>query len=134
MTARLTLPFPPSTNNLFATIVRNGHVVRIPSARYKQWRKAAADALRLQSPLPRFEGPVVMTLTFGRPDKRSRDVSNLIKGVEDLAVSLGIIVDDSLVERVTAQWGDVVGCVVEIDAADINTGTLCPPPIAGRHQ
>jgi crossover junction endodeoxyribonuclease RusA len=39
-----------------------------------------------------------------RPDKRRRDIDNLIKPVSDLLCSIGVIEDDSYCEKVSAEW------------------------------
>lgn len=106
----LMLPFPPSTNNLFA-----GKARRFTSKAYKAWQAEADHALLQQTPLPRFADRVVMTLTFGRPDKRRRDLGNLEKAISDQLVKHGILADDSLIEVLMLAWGDVTGCMVEIE-------------------
>ncbi len=57
-----------------------------------------------------------LTLSIGRPDRRKRDLDNLLKGPIDLLVSFGVLADDQLIDRLTARWdADVVGCRVEIE-------------------
>jgi crossover junction endodeoxyribonuclease RusA len=107
------LPFPPSTNNLFA-----GKARRYVSKSYKAWREEAGWTLEQQEPIERFTGPVSLTLALGRPDKRRRDLSNFVKAIEDLCVTHGIIRDDSDVHRLLVYWtGGVVGVRVEIEPA-----------------
>jgi crossover junction endodeoxyribonuclease RusA len=107
------LPFPVSTNNLFA-----GKGRRFPSKRYKAWREEAAWALASQRPLPSFSEPVEVTLSIGRPDRRTRDLDNLLKAPLDLLVEFGVLADDQLIHRLSASWdSDVVGCRVEIERA-----------------
>lgn len=107
------LPFPPSVNHLFP-----GKARRFKSRAYKDWLGEADLALFKQQPLPMFAGPVNLTFTFGRPDKRARDVTNYLKAPEDLIVTRGIIEDDSLVQKVTAEWSqDVIGVRIEVEAA-----------------
>jgi crossover junction endodeoxyribonuclease RusA len=108
--ACLMLPFPPSTNNLFA-----GKARRFTSKAYKAWQTEADRALVLQMPLPRFDGPVCLTLTLGRPDGRRRDLGNLEKAASDQLVKHGVLADDSLIHELRMAWGDVVGCRVEIE-------------------
>ncbi len=106
----LMLPFPVSTNNLFA-----GRTKRFPSRRYRAWREEAGLALAAQRPLPSFSEPVEVTLSIGKPDRRKRDLDNLFKAPLDLLVEFGVLADDHLVHRLSAKWlPDVVGCRVEI--------------------
>jgi len=113
MQDKLHLPFPPTVNNLFVNVPGRG---RVPSQRYKDWREDANRLLLTQVPLPRFLGPVSLKFTFGRPDARRRDLSNLIKAAEDMIVSAGVIEDDSKVHRIVAEWGASSGCTVTIEA------------------
>ncbi len=107
------LPFPPSTNHLFA-----GKARRHLSKSYKAWRTEAGWTLNEQEPIARFTGPVSLTMALGRPDKRRRDISNFVKAVEDLLVTHNIIRDDSDVHRLLVYWtGGVVGVRVEIEMA-----------------
>lgn len=112
MYACLVLPFPPTANNLFA-----GKARRFPSKAYKDWQDEAARILTMQAPLPRFDGPVSVTMSFGRPDKRKRDLANLEKATTDQLVKAGVLADDSLIERLTMQWSvDVAGALIQIES------------------
>ncbi len=107
----LMLPFPPSVNNLFS-----GRTKRFPSKRYKAWREEAGWALAAQRPLPSFNESVAITLSIGRPDRRRRDLDNLLKAPIDILVEFGVLADDQLIDRLSASWdSDVVGCRVEIE-------------------
>lgn len=107
------LPYPPSVNHLFA-----GKTRRFASVAYKRWQAKADAALLEQRPLPRFTDRVVLTMTFGRPDRRTRDIGNLEKAVSDRLVHNGVLADDSLIERLTLAWGVEPGCKVEIELFD----------------
>jgi Holliday junction resolvase RusA-like endonuclease len=102
----LTLPFPPSTNNLFINTSRG----RIRSSKYDEWAAEAGWELKRQRP-PKVAGPVELVFCFqdGR-DKRKRDVTNLIKAPEDLLVKHGVIEadDNTIVRAVSACWDDTV--------------------------
>ena len=111
----LKLPFPPSANNLFPTNKKTGG--RFPSEQYENWKIEAKVALYEQAPIPTIRGRVNVTYTFGRPDKRKRDVFNLEKVVSDFLKTQHVIEDDSLIQKGTVQWADdMVGCRVEIEA------------------
>lgn len=115
----IVLPFPPSTNGLFA-----GKGRRYLSKGYEAWIVEASHAMRQQRPLPHHTGMVELDMTAGwplrkdgSPSERKRDISNLIKAPEDLIVKFGVIEDDSLVERLTIGWdrtGEVNGIQIDI--------------------
>lgn len=99
---RITLPFPPSLNNCFENIPRKG---RIATQRYRDWTNEAFWMIKSQKP-SRFEAEVSITIGFVAPDRRKRDLDNLIKPVLDILVKGQVIKDDSdrHVKRITAQW------------------------------
>lgn len=98
---RYNLPFPPSVNNLFA----NGKKGRFRTDKYETWRTLAGQEIMAQG-RKRLKGAVSMSVLAVRPDKRKRDLSNLLKAIEDLLVDMGVIEDDSLIERISIQWAD----------------------------
>lgn len=108
---------PPSANNLFASAkvkkrTETGAIVevqrRVPVKRYKAWQTAAGWEIRSRC-IPLTVGKVAVAYEVERPtDKRRHDASNLLKGLDDLLVSCGVIEDDSLIERLTIGWADGV--------------------------
>lgn len=96
----LILPFPPTTNNLFRNVRGKG---RVPTKRYEQWMKQAMQELMVQQP-ERLVGFVSVDLGFGRPDKRRRDLDNLLKAVLDALVKFAVIEDDSKIIAISARW------------------------------
>ena len=52
----------------------------------------------------RHTGPVKLTIMVRKPDNRRRDISNVVKALEDLLVSHNIMTDDSQVQGVNVQW------------------------------
>lgn len=112
---RYSLPYPPTVNTLFDN--RKGG--RVKSEGYQRWIRAAQGAI-LEQGRKRLHGPVSLAMALVRPDKRRRDLSNTIKAVEDLLVSMAVIDDDSLVQRISIQWvGAGDPCVVLIQAAEV---------------
>lgn len=109
----ITLPFPPSVNNLFV----NGKNGRFRSQKYDSWIQEAGTEIMRQRP-PKVAGPVSLAFEFQEGhDKRKRDISNLVKAPEDLLVKHGIIeADDQFtVRKITMQWSPgVVGTRVTI--------------------
>lgn len=107
---KLRLPFPPSVNNLYINVNGKG---RVPTVRYRKWKKAAIDSMWGQ-PLQYFKGPVSIDITY--EDAGRSDLDNLQKAVIDHLVNCQIILGDDrkVVRKITLQWGDVKGAVVEV--------------------
>lgn len=100
---RVTLPWPPSANRLWRYV--KGRAIK--SADYRAWQsKATADVFEQNRARANIPGPYHMEIQLDRPDNRRRDASNLIKPVEDLIVSSGIVEDDHLAKSVTVKWTD----------------------------
>lgn len=101
------LSFPPSTNSLWRAVKGRN----IKSKAYREWEKTAGwELAEVNSGRPGFAGPVYVRMAFGRPDKRKRDLDNLIKAPLDLISTHGLILDDSQVHRIEALWReDIVG-------------------------
>lgn len=120
MSVNFTLPFPPSVNGLYFNLKKGG---RVKTTRYQNWIKEATTQLNKQSygvrhvitPLtPLFKQPVEVSYVVGRPDKRTRDLSNTLKALDDIMVSYGILKDDSLIHKFTAEWGEIDGVFITV--------------------
>jgi len=110
----ITLPFPPSVNNLFV----NSKHGRFRSQRYDSWINNAGNEILRQRPA-KITGPVNLTYEFqeGR-DNRKRDLGNLEKATTDLLVALRIIEadDGSIVRRISLAWNPAIeGALVTIE-------------------
>lgn len=84
---------------------------------YRDWQLEAGTELMCQRP-ERHEGPVHVTMTFGLPDRRRRDIDNLAKPVNDLLVEHQIIQrdDTEFLKKLTLQLGEgFKGVRVRID-------------------
>lgn len=113
MSITLTLPFPPSVNNLFINKGRK----RIRSPKYRAWAEEAGWTLNAQSPRC-VPGPVTLLYEFQEgQDKRKRDIGNLEKAVTDLLVAHLVIWgdDNRIVRAIDLRWStEVVGVRVTI--------------------
>lgn len=54
----------------------------------------------------KIEGPYKLTMLVLRPDKRKRDLDNLLKATSDALVIAGAISDDSACVWIEAKWLD----------------------------
>lgn len=92
----LVLPYPPSTNNLYAT-VRGRRVLTREGRQYK----AKATLLALAHGLRPLDGEVSVTLSLYRP-RRAGDIDNSLKSVFDSLKGVAWH-DDSQVKRIEAE-------------------------------
>lgn len=112
----LLLPYPVSTNALYLNVKGQG---RAKTKRYKDWIDEAYLML-LKQDLQFFSRRVDLIIHVGG-GRIDADISNMIKGVEDMLVRQKIIIDDSrdYVRSVKAIWDrSVVGCMVEIEEVE----------------
>ena len=107
------MPFPVSVNSMFGQAP--GHQ-RFPSAAYKKWQQAAEWDLLTMRP-HRVPGPVHLLFEFEDRDKRQRDLTNYLKGPEDMLVKHNLIDGDhsAVVRHVEAKWAPgVIGVRITI--------------------
>jgi crossover junction endodeoxyribonuclease RusA len=104
-TLTLTLPWPPSVNTYWRSVLIKGRPVTLLSRSARAYRKAVSDCV-----LQQLSGQIVPNLQTGRlsvslecapPDRRIRDLDNLPKGVFDACTHAGIWTDDSQIDRMT---------------------------------
>src|SRR5674476_910299 len=111
----LQLPYPPSANHLW---IRARRGMR-RSERYLAWLHTAGWKVKQQRP-QKVHGLYKLSIQASRPDKRRRDIDNLIKPISDLLQTIGLVRDDCDCEMVSARWvttGD--GVNVRIEAARV---------------
>lgn len=115
MTIQIHIPYPPSANRLW---IRAKKGMR-KSDEYTRWLTEAGWRIKEQRP-GRIEGPYKLSIQAVRPDKRRRDLDNLLKPVSDVLQSVGVIADDCDCELITARWVTVGhGIHVLIDRAGV---------------
>lgn len=94
---RFEIDVPPSTNNLYANARGKG---RVKALAYRQWLEAAGWEVKAQAKGRGITGK--WCLTIRAHIRSTRDISNLIKPIEDLAVKLKLAPDDRFCRKVVA--------------------------------
>lgn len=97
---KIALPFPPSVNTAYPTIVKGRKSIRVKSKKLKEWIKNAPifDIA--------FTEPVVISYLIFFPDLRERDGQNYMKVPLDYLVSEGILEGDDRTKVKGEQWFD----------------------------
>jgi len=93
----VTIPIPPSVNQLYRNVAGKG---RASTRKYRQWK--ADVTWLLINELPKLVAPVKIGVTIkgGTGFRRNSDISNRIKATEDALVAAGRLEDDN-VQHVT---------------------------------
>jgi crossover junction endodeoxyribonuclease RusA len=99
---RLTLPYPPSVNHLYATI--RGR--RVLSVAGKEFKHAVFELFHAARGVL-VEGLVWVALSVTPPDRRKRDLDNLLKITQDALTGLAWT-DDSQIARLSIARTGVV--------------------------
>lgn len=100
---RLELPLAPSANRIWRQ-GRGGRVYK--SKDYTEWLEECGWMIKQQTRLS-INGEYILQITAKRPDKRRRDLDNLLKATNDLLVKSGIIADDQFCRGLIAEWADI---------------------------
>jgi crossover junction endodeoxyribonuclease RusA len=80
------------------------------SPRYERWLNDAGFLAKSQI-RGTVHGPYHLTIQAVRPDRKRRDLDNIIKPISDLLVKIGAVDDDCHCEMLSARWvtsGDAV--------------------------
>ena len=88
-----TLPWPPSINHYWAARGRS----RFLSPHAQRWHKEAWAILRGTWRGRPMRGEVAVSIVLYPPDRRRRDLDNILKAVLDALVHAGVLQDDSQV-------------------------------------
>ena len=99
----LRLPWPPSLNHMY-TPTRRGQILKKTGREYVE---LAVTMARLQRAGMSVRGQSRVTITACPPDRRRRDLDNLLKMPLDCCVKAGAIDDDSQIQSLAIQWGPV---------------------------
>ena len=106
----ITLPWPPTVN----TYWRNFNGRTIISAKGREYRKAVADQVLIQRADKQIYYAVKVEIECFRPDRRRRDLDNLLKALLDSMTHAGVMQDDALIADLRVYWADEIGGMVKV--------------------
>ena len=109
----LELPYPPSVNSIWRFAGRSAYI----SKEYAAWKKQAdVSFLEQKRGLKPILGPYRVTMTFSRRKRtKTSDLDNRIKCIADALQRFELIKNDNLCEELRAKWGNVDGCLIELE-------------------
>jgi crossover junction endodeoxyribonuclease RusA len=101
------LPWPATSNRRLIPL--RGGRRWVPDPKYHAAMLTAIAAIQSQDvPIAALSGSLEIEICVMPPDRRRRDLSNLIKLPEDALVRAGVIADDWLIDRIVIERGEVV--------------------------
>ena len=111
----ITLPWPPLVN----TYWRNFDGRMIISARGREYRETVGDQMTLQKMVKHFKGQLKVEIEAFRPDKRRRDLDNLLKATLDGLAHAGVYEDDSQIVDLRIYWAKNIGGMLKIKIEEL---------------
>ncbi len=110
-----TLPWPPSVN----TYWRNFDGRMIISAKGREYRETVGDQMTVQRMVKHYVGPLRVVIEAWRPDRRRRDLDNLLKATLDGLAHAGVYEDDSQIVDLRIYWAPDIGGMLKIKIEEI---------------
>ena len=111
----ITLPWPPSVNAYWRTF--QGRM--IISAKGRDYREAVCLLVRMQGVDAGFKGKLVVEIEAYQPDKRRRDLDNLLKAPLDALTHAGVYKDDSQISDLRIYWAPTIGGMLKVKIKEI---------------
>ncbi len=104
---KLTLGFPPSVNTYWRNIVWRGRPRTLISKKGRAYREEAIWQCRVQRACKGLSQPLTVNITLNPPSNHRRDIDNYNKALLDALTHANVITDDSLIKRLTVEFGTV---------------------------
>lgn len=96
---KLTLPFPPSVNTYWRTILRGRRPAAILSQRAREYKDEVLVAVKAQDAQKRFCGRLRVLVDLYPPTNRKFDIDNRPKGLFDAMAEAGVFEDDEQIDE-----------------------------------
>lgn len=110
----ITLPWPPSVNHYWRNVAGRTLI----SADGRAYRKAVSDHVFTQRAAKRLAGRLEVRIYAAMPDKRSRDLDNLLKSILDSLTHAGVWIDDSQIDVLSIRRGTLGRAYVIVEIED----------------
>ena len=103
---RITLPWPPSNN----TYYRHGRGKNYISVKGEKYRQSVIKLIRSKNLDIKTPARLKFKITANPPDKRRRDLDNMLKAPFDSLTHAGFMCDDEQIDDFRIIRGEIVKC------------------------
>lgn len=101
-TIEIHLPWPPTVNNYYGTLIRGKRKIPYIKAQGKQFRKDVEEAIHQQLPgFDTLDDSLYVEVVLYPPDARRRDLDNYMKALLDAITLSNIWEDDSQIDQLS---------------------------------
>lgn len=98
----LTLPWPPTVNTYYRSIIQKGRPIVLLSKAGRQYKQTVDEIIEYRQCRALHPGRVKLEIVAHPPDRRKRDLDNLLKPLIDAIAGKGkIIQDDSQIDSLS---------------------------------
>lgn len=112
----LILPFPPSTNTYWRSVPGKGVLISAKGREYRQ----AVERLRYQHGWGTFGSErLSVEIEAWMPDKRRRDLDNMLKATLDALTHAGVWDDDSQIDDLRITRAPLIGGMLKVRISEI---------------
>lgn len=100
---RLELPWPPSMNRYW----RHYQGRTLISRAGRQYKKDVSEIVMLSGAARNLDGRLKVEIVAYPPDKRPRDIDNLLKAILDALEKAGVFINDNRIDDLCIRRGEV---------------------------
>ena len=105
----VTLPWPPSTHRIWRNVAVHGKPRTLLSEEGRRFRTTAAQMCMLGGVNNRqLAGRLAVSMVACPPDRRARDLDNVLKATLDALTHAGVWLDDSQIDLLSVERAQVV--------------------------